>query len=879
MSWRIASWYNCAGWASLVVCLVFAPRATADSPQPATIATSAHAPGAARALVERLLPEHADRFAFETIPRADGRDVFELESRGGRVVIRGNTAGSMATGLNWYLNHYCHSHVSLHGRQVNLPDPLPAVNPEVRRVSWARHRYFLNYCAFGYSLPWYDWEQWEELIDWMALRGVNMPLSVTGQEAVWQAVCRRLGLSDEEIAQFLAGPPFLPFQWMGCLQGWGGPLPDGWIERREELQKKIVARQRELGMTPVLQGFTGHVPAALEKKFPDAKLHRIRWIEWQVPLLDPLDPLFGKIARLLMEEQTKRFGTDHMYAADTFIEMTPPSGEVEYLDRLGRAIYRGMADSDPEAVWVLQGWAFMFRRNFWTNPRVRAFLDAVPDDRMVVLDLFCEARPMWSETEAFFGKPWLWCNIQNFGDRVFLGGPLGKIAADLPAARNDPGSGRLSGLGFVNEGLDYNPAVFDLMLEMAWSDEAPDLDDWVEQYARHRYGRTNAEAARAWHALLTTVYAGRVDTRSVVHRVPALGNPGRHPHGRSIGEAWRRLLDAADELGGADPFRYDLVNVARQALSNHAGVLHGKAVAAWREKDAPAFEQAAERFLGLLDDLDELLATRPEFLLGRWLEDAKRWGTDDAGRARLEWNARRVLTLWGEGPRIDDYAGKEWSGLISGYYRPRWERFFAALADSLRQDKPFDEQAFRASLRPWMAAWSDGRETYPTEPRGDSVAVARRLWEKYADAFQPNAVSLTTGKPATASHALPGHPAHLANDGWSDSTDAYWATDVEETGHETAWWQVDLEEPTTVGRVVVVCYYGDERYYGFIVDTSLDGETWHLAADRRDNREPSTAAGYTVRFDPRPVRYLRITQTHNSANPGRHLVEVMAFEE
>ncbi|GAG47398.1 unnamed protein product, partial [marine sediment metagenome] len=72
-------------------------------------------------------------------------------------------------------------------------------------------------------MAWYDWSQWERLIDWMALNGINMPLSVTGQEAVWQAVCKRLGMSDGQIDEFLAGPPYLPFQWMGCLDGWGGP--------------------------------------------------------------------------------------------------------------------------------------------------------------------------------------------------------------------------------------------------------------------------------------------------------------------------------------------------------------------------------------------------------------------------------------------------------------------------------------------------------------------------------------------------------------------------------------------------------------------------------------------------------------------------------
>ena len=41
----------------------------------------------------------------------------------------------------------------------------------------------------------------------------------------------------------------------------------------------------------------------------------------------------------------------------------------------------------------------------------------------------------------------------------------------------------------------------------------------------------------------------------------------------------------------------------------------------------------------------------------------------------------------------------------------------------------------------------------------------------------------------------------------------------------------------------------------------------------------TTRAGYTCLFTAREARYLRIRQTHNSANTGRHLVEVMAFPE
>ena len=143
-------------------------------------------------------------------------------------------------------------------------------------------------------------------------------------------------------------------------------------------------------------------------------------------------------------------------------------------------------------------------------------------------------------------------------------------------------------------------------------------------------------------------------------------------------------------------------------------------------------------------------------------------------------------------------------------------------------------------------------------------------------AIEPDSVSLTTGKPATCSTAMAQHPAHLANDGCAKDTDRYWAMDV--ANGDPAWWQVDLEKPTAVGRIVVVGYYGDQRSYGFTVETSLDGEKWEMVADKRDNKTPATANGTACEFEQRTIRHIKVTQTSNSANTGRHLVEVMAFE-
>jgi hypothetical protein len=52
---------------------------------------------------------------------------------------------------------------------------------------------------------------------------------------------------------------------LGNTQGWGGPLPQTWINRKLALQHKILDRMRDFGMIPVLPAFAGHVPAAITR--------------------------------------------------------------------------------------------------------------------------------------------------------------------------------------------------------------------------------------------------------------------------------------------------------------------------------------------------------------------------------------------------------------------------------------------------------------------------------------------------------------------------------------------------------------------------------------------------------------------------------------
>jgi alpha-N-acetylglucosaminidase len=64
-------------------------------------------------------------------------------------------------------------------------------------------------CTESYSFVWWDWARWEKEIDWMALHGINMPLAFTGQEEIWRRVYLKLGLSQEDILNYISGPAFL----------------------------------------------------------------------------------------------------------------------------------------------------------------------------------------------------------------------------------------------------------------------------------------------------------------------------------------------------------------------------------------------------------------------------------------------------------------------------------------------------------------------------------------------------------------------------------------------------------------------------------------------------------------------------------------------
>jgi alpha-N-acetylglucosaminidase len=693
---------------------------------------------AAEGLINRVIPAHASDFVVEVISAADGYDVFEIESMGGRIVLRGNDGVALASALNRYLEDFGHCEISWNcGDQLALPKSLPAPDRKIRVVSPHEFRFAYNYCTHGFTMAWWDWPRWEHELDFLALKGVNLALVIEGQEEVWIDALKQFGYSDSDVRRWLCLPSNQPWQFMSNIEDYSGPIPPVVVSERIALGRKIVGRMREMGIEPVLQGYYGIVPSDFKGRFPGAKIHpQGDWHSRKRPdMLDPLDPMFAKVAAAFYDAQNSLMGAPRFLAADPFHE----GGSLEGIDLAvcGQAIYGAMAKADPGATWVLQGWI--------ANPR-QPMIDALDKSKLLVLDLNCESKENWRLRAQFGNTPWLWCTIQNWGGNVGLGGDLEglRVKPARALAEAGPGKGQMHGIGALMEGSETQPLIWEMFLANSWRSDAPDMNDWLGDYARRRYGAMSPAALQALQVELETVYAHLGYVESVVCASPSLED---YPRSRfwaptkpsydttRFVQAWRLYLDAADACGGSDGYRYDLADAGRQVLADLAGRYHRAIVQAYMRKDSAALGRLSGRMLGLLRDMDELLATRREFLLGVWIADARGYGATAEEKDLCERNARELLTIWTSPDKFDrltDYANHQWAGLVGTFYLARWQTWLDALQSSLSAGRSIEVKATRARIRDGDVDWTRRHESYPAEPKGDTIEVSRRLLKKYS---------------------------------------------------------------------------------------------------------------------------------------------------
>ncbi|HEU4903593.1 MAG TPA: alpha-N-acetylglucosaminidase N-terminal domain-containing protein, partial [Flavisolibacter sp.] len=114
------------------------------------------------ALIKRVVPGHARYFVVSFIEKKGDNDVFEVESVGNKIMLRGNNGIAIASALNYYLENIAHCSITWNGTNLKLPHPLPAVKEKVRKETPYKYRYYLNYCTFNYTMSWWNWDRWQK---------------------------------------------------------------------------------------------------------------------------------------------------------------------------------------------------------------------------------------------------------------------------------------------------------------------------------------------------------------------------------------------------------------------------------------------------------------------------------------------------------------------------------------------------------------------------------------------------------------------------------------------------------------------------------------------------------------------------------------------
>lgn len=689
-------------------------------------------------LLERICPGSSHKFIIQL--QKGGNDFFELDQKGNKVVIRGNNYVNIATGLNWYLKYYAGIHLSWNGMTAQLPENLPKVSTPVRKETNLSLRYDFNYCTYSYTMAFWDWSRWEKEIDWMALHGINLPLAAVGQECVWKNMLAKLGYTKEEINKFIAGPAFLAWWAMNNLEGWGGPNPDSWYTQQEALQKKILKRMREYGIEPVFPGYSGMVPHDANKKLGLNVTEPALWNGFTRPaFLLPTDERFNEIASLYYKELEKLFGKANYYSMDPFHELED-AGSVDF-DAAGKAVLKAMKQANPKATWVIQGWT--------ENPRPEMIKNLNNGD-ILILDLFSECRPMWGipsiwkREKGYEQHDWLFCMIENFGGNVGLHGRMDQLLNNFYLTKNNPLAAHLRGIGLTMEGSENNPVMFELMCELPWRPEKFTKEEWLKGYIKARYGTYDETVAKAWDILANGIYNCPFgNNQQGTHESIFCGRPSLNNFQASswskmenyydpttTEDAARLMLEAADKFKGNNNFEYDLIDIVRQSLSDRGRIVYNQTVADFKSFDKKSFAAHSQEFLNILLAQDQLLATRSEFRVGRWIEQARNLGTTPEEKDLYEWNARVQITTWGDrvcanDGGLRDYAHKEWNGILKDFYYKRWAAYWQTLQDVL-DGKPMVELDYYAMEEPWTLA----HNPYPAKGEGDCITVAKEVFNK-----------------------------------------------------------------------------------------------------------------------------------------------------
>lgn len=677
---------------------------------------------AAAAAFARTTGDVANQVSFEMVRSDASEENFTISGTEGNISIVASTPSALTAGAGWYLKYVANAAVNLGNAYPELPEVLPAPAQPITKTGHEAYRFAFNDTQEAYTDPYLDWDGWQRLLDNLALHGINQVFLTVGTDAVYAELLTEYGYSDAEARAWIPQPAHQPW-WV--LQNISSedqePMTPAALENRAELASKIVERAEQLGIMPVLPGYFGTVPVDFDERNPGANvIPQGTWSNYQTPSwLDPTSEEFSSVAADYYRISSELIGDAGVYKMDPLHEGGRP-GDVSVTDA-ATGIETALRAAHPKALWSLLGWQ--------SNPS-SALLNGVQDkSRLLIVDGLSDTVSSLDRETKWPGVPYAFGSIYNFGGNTSMGAISGVWLDRYFAAREKEGSS-MNGVAILPEGFYNNPAAYELMSELPWMDSAPDQTRWFQDYAKGRYG-TDA-AAEAWETISKTAYSMEpIGTHSESHDGLFSAQPSltttkaRACCARGVvrydmaafAAALPQLLEADDSVVQRDAYEYDVTDVTRQVIVNVARDLLPEIKAAYDAGDAEEFDELTGTWMDLIAQLDDVLGTQEDFLLGAYVERAKA-----QNGAIGTYDLQNLLTAWGtkQSFSLHDYANREWQGLVGDFYASRWELYFDGLRSALAGGTApsvdwftFDED------------WAKKDHGYPSTPSGDVVAEAQ----------------------------------------------------------------------------------------------------------------------------------------------------------
>ena len=660
-------------------------------------------------------------------------DYFSIATLKDKILLTSNSGVGLASAFNHYLKEVCNCHISRYGNQVNLPDTLPLVTGKIDRTTTFKHRYAYNYCTHSYSMAFWTDEQWQKEIDFLAMNGVNLVLDILGMEEVYRRFLTKLGYRHREIKNFITGPSYYAWFYMGNVCGIGGPVHDNFFFEKCQMARRNHRRMQALGMNIVLQAYTGMVPRDINRKDRDVPtIKQGKWKGIEQPLIVcPDSAYYVKYAKLFYECQKEVFGDiTHFYAGDIGHEggnLDKKKAKDSYCN-----VMESMLSFDKDAMWIVQCWAF--------NPN-KLFTKSVKDYRdehILMLDLNTEKinhNANKFSRLAKYGN--VLCGLlNNFGGRHGIYGDINKIPDMVKNASQKP---NFKGIALTAESTNVNPIVTDIFFSTIW-ENIDNVSEWSKKYALRRYGKESEHINESMEILLKTAYGsdngplsfGATETMGCrrpldpeTKRFTARATVKIPYSEEDFDKAVELFLEDFDEFKNNKCYIYDAVDLLRQSISNKLTPLCRSIVSAYKNKNYAECIENGEKLLSLMDTLDRILLNNEDFTFKSYIEPVKEYTDklDDFTRELYMINAKALITTWYcrllcDDGNLHDYAHRQLGDHINSFHRMRWEKFIEHIKALQSGEKPEEIDWFKVE---WD--WVLGETSYTKKVRHDDLKI------------------------------------------------------------------------------------------------------------------------------------------------------------